>query len=184
MNQLIFRTVHGSRLYGFEHANSDYDYYEVYEGDGRHLHNSIIGDVDTVRGSLEAFVTRAMSGSHQSCEALFSPVKEWAPGMEAKWGAYINGLRVCGGDVFAKYERTIRKFCYGDFKRRRHAFRLLGDMNELRRNGRFDPMMYMWEVKYATALAIEHEGDALVKRLGLPMRHTQVDAFTGFAIAA
>ena len=150
----IFETVHGSHLYGLAHAGSDWDIYRVYEGTGTALKQSVTDGVDTVRGDLEAFVLRAQSGSHQSLEALFSPVKTWMPGMQEKWGPYLEGFRVTGHEVFEKYERTIRKFCYGDFKRKRHAIRLRYNLGELREYGRFNPRMrpgeITWANKYAT----------------------------------
>ena len=160
----IFETVHGSHLYGLAHAGSDWDIYRVYEGTGKALKQSVTDGVDTVRGDLEAFVLRAQSGSHQSLEALFSPVKTWMPGMEEKWGPYLEGFRVTGHEVFEKYERTIRKFCYGDFKRKRHAIRLRYNLGELREYGRFNPRMNPGEITWANKYAT-YEGDELKELL-------------------
>ena len=161
MKKLIFKTVHGSHLYGITHEGSDRDAYEVYEGSGRSLTQSVSGRDDVVRGDLEAFLLRALSGSHQSLETLFSPVKEWEPGMEEKYGAFLSGLRVTGRDVFEKYERTIKKFCYGDFKRRRHAVRLRNNLQGLRDHGRFNPRMTRGVRHQAHFLARRFEGDDL-----------------------
>lgn len=158
--QLIFETVHGSHLYGLDHAGSDRDIYRVYEGTGVHLKQSI-GEDDVVRGDLEAFIRRAQTGSHQSCEALFSPVKEYAPGGEEKWGPFLEGFRVTGRDVFEKYERTIKKFCYGDYKRRRHAARLHLSLMGLRREGRFNPRLDEDEIRWVTLMADAYSGDDL-----------------------
>ena len=124
MSELIFSTVHGSHLYGLAHEGSDRDVYYVYEGKGRNLRHAMNGDDDSVRGTLDAFLERAYTGSHQAVEALFSQKKDWAPGMFERYGAMLDRLYIEGGEVFAKYERTIKKFSYGDFKRRRHACRL------------------------------------------------------------
>lgn len=161
MGNLIFETIHGSHLYGFAHEGSDRDYYRVYEGDGDTLHQSITDGVDVVRGDLAAFVLRAESGSHQSCEALFSQEKRWGPGMQEKWGPYLNGFRVSGGEAFAKYERTIRKFCFGDFKRRRHAVRLSWNLQDLRAYGRFNPRLTEAQVDAATFGAVTVQGEDL-----------------------
>ena len=158
---LIFSTVHGSHLYGMAHNGSDVDIYEVFEGDGTSLTQKIHGGDDHVWGSLEAFTRRALTGSHQSCEALFSPVKVFRPGMREKYGAYLDGFRVTGSDVFAKYERTIKKFCYGDFKRRRHAARLALNLAELRAEGRFNPRLKPQQVRYIGLAAEKFEGDKL-----------------------
>lgn len=158
---LIFETVHGSHLYGLAHSGSDRDLYKVYEGTGLHLKQSVHAGIDVVRGDLEAFVRRAQTGSHQSCEALFSPVKQYAPGMEERWGPFLDGFRVTGRDVFEKYERTITKFCYGDYKRRRHAARLHLSLTGLRRDGRFNPQLDEDEVRWVTMMANAFTGDDL-----------------------
>lgn len=161
MTETIFTTIHGSRLYGLAHAYSDNDLYTVTEGTSKHLRQSIVGDVDTVRGSIEAFLNRARSGSHQSCEALFSQVKEYGPGMKEKWGPILAGLYVSGGDVFDKYERTIKKFSYGDFKRRRHAARLALNLRDLRLYGRFNPTLDEDQIRFVNNMANAFTGDDL-----------------------
>lgn len=161
MNKVvIFETVHGSHLYGLAHAGSDWDTYRVFEGSGTELRQNTNGETDIVRGDLEAFLTRALSGSHQSCEALFSPVKVYAEGMDAKWGPFLRGLRVGGSEVYAKYERTIKKFCYGDYKRRRHAIRLRYNLGDLRQYGRFNPRLAPEQITWANKYA-HLEGDEL-----------------------
>lgn len=161
MSELIFSTVHGSHLYGLAHAGSDRDVYYVYEGKGRNLHHSKDGDHDSVRGTLDAFLQRAYTGSHQSVEALFSRQKVWAPGMLEQYGAMLDRLYIEGGEVFAKYERTIKKFAYGDFKRRRHACRLRLNLQGLRERGRFDPELTETEKLLCNAYAKVFEGDEL-----------------------
>ena len=157
---LIFETIHGSHLYGLAHDGSDLDFYKVYDGQGGGLRQSINGDIDVVRGNLQSFIDRAMDGSHQSAEALFSPVKIWGEGMEEKYGAYIEGIRIGGAVVTAKYERTIKKFCYGDFKRRRHACRLRFNLGEIRDFGRFNPRLNGPQIAWINKTA-ELEGDEL-----------------------
>lgn len=163
---LIFQTVHGSHLYGLDHEGSDHDIYQVYEGSGTHLNQTITQHgLDICVGTLEAFTRRALTGSHQSVEALFSPVKEFSPGMEAKYGAYLEGFRVTGAEVFAKYERTIHKFCFGDFKRRRHAVRLALNLDGLRRHGYFNPRLSEADRQLVTSVAGIVEGDELWQAL-------------------
>lgn len=161
MSELIFSTVHGSMLYGLAHPGSDRDVYYVYEGKGHKLKQSTDGVDDSVRGTLDAFVHRAYTGSHQSVEALFSNVKEWEPGMYEKYGAYVEGITITGGDVFAKYERTIKRFCHEDFKRRRHAARLTFNLQMLRTYGRFDPTLTEFEVELCDMYATNYKGAAL-----------------------
>lgn len=161
MAGLIFSTVHGSHLYGLAHEESDLDVYEVYEGKSLKLRQSVSGKGDSVRGTLDAFLERAYTGSHQSVEALFSQKKDWAPGMFERYGAMLNRLYIEGGEVFAKYERTIKKFSYGDFKRRRHACRLRLNLQDLREYGRFNPELTETQKVMCNAYAKVYEGDEL-----------------------
>lgn len=158
MSELIFSTVHGSGLYGLAHEESDLDVYEVYEGSSLKLSQRTDGVDDSVRGTLDAFLSRALSGSHQSVEALFSTKKIWYNDM---YRPMLDNLRITGGEVFAKYERTIHKFCYGDFKRRRHACRLRLNLQDLREYGRFDPTLNETQIILSNAYAKIYEGDIL-----------------------
>lgn len=162
MRDLIFMTVHGSHLYGMAHEGSDRDYYLVYEGTDPKLRQRVVDGADVVRGTVDAFLTRAVSGSHQSVEALFSPFKVY-PSLEMRerWDPLFEGLRITGPEVFEKYERTIRKFCYGDFKRRRHAVRLAQNLKGLRGNGRFNPDMTAEEIEMANTLAADLSAEEL-----------------------
>lgn len=137
MAEPIFRTIHGSHLYGFAHAGSDMDSYVVTTSSRSRPHQSVRGDADVVRVGWNTFLAYATGGSHQSVEALFSPLKSWEAHEELR--PFVESMRIGGAEVYAKYERTIRAFCFGDFKRRRHAVRLSSNLNDLRRNGRFNP---------------------------------------------
>ena len=148
-------------MYGLAHEESDRDVYYVYEGAGLKLRQSMSGDDDSVRGTLDAFLQRAYTGSHQSVEALFSREKVWAPGMQEKYGAMLDRLYIEGGEVFAKYERTIKKFSYGDFKRRRHACRLRLNLQDLREYGRFNPELTETQKILCNGYANAAEGDEL-----------------------
>lgn len=165
MSGELFRTIHGSNLYGVAHAGSDIDMFIVTDAQrtkAKHGHD--IGGVDfSIRG-LDQFLAHVTSGSHQSVEALFSPYKEYtAAGLAYR--PLFESMRIGGTDVYAKYERTIKKFSYGDFKRRRHAARLAMNLADLRVEGRFNPRMTPDEVATATELAETLHGDALSARL-------------------
>ncbi len=160
--ELIFSTVHGSNLYGLAHEGSDRDVYYVYEGKGRNLRHAMKGDDDSVRGTLDAFLERAYTGSHQSVEALFSQKKDWAPGMFERYGAMLDRLYIEGGEVFAKYERTIKKFSYSaEVKKRVHACRLRLNLQDLREYGRFNPELTETQKILCNGYANAVEGDEL-----------------------
>lgn len=158
----IFSTIHGSHLYGLAHAWSDVDVFCVTDSEERKSRHVQSGKYDTVYVGFSTFMERANSGSHQAVEALFSQQKHWA--LE-EYRPVIEKAFVCGPEVFAKYERTIKKFCFGDFKRRRHAVRLSFNLRDLRDTGRFNPEMDSIQVALASGVADVLEGDRLVERL-------------------
>lgn len=160
----VFRTVHGSRLYGMAHEGSDDDIFIVNTSERWKARQSMNGEIDTVRVGLDLFLFRAATGSHQTLEAMFSPYKQWSS-YGLKYQPMIEHYKVTGTDVFEKYERTIRKFCYGDFKRRRHAVRLSFNLSELRRLGRFNPVMTAGEIVTANAVAERYRDDELADAL-------------------
>ena len=157
----IFTTPHGSRLYGMSNDDSDYDTFTVVTG-GRNqkAKHRVKGNQDSVEVTLPKFLSLVTSGSHQSVEALFSPYKEWNPEYESL-RPFLESYRIAGPEVFAKYERTIKNFCYGDFKRRRHAVRLMWGLSQLRNRGFLVPVLRPHEVEYATTLAETLEGEEL-----------------------
>lgn len=165
MSNVIFATVHGSRLYGLSNNHSDEDYFIVTDSKRPRAKHSMHSSVDICEVGIDAFLERALSGSHQSVEAMFSPFKGWGEGMERAWGPMIEGHRITGAGVFEKYERTIKKFAFGDFKRRRHACRLSLNLAALRENGRFNPVMTETEAMLATKYAETFEGKALLDHL-------------------
>lgn len=160
MSNLIFETVHGSRLYGLATADSDKDIFYVTESSrrrARHHYSRELG-LDQVRVGLSTFLRRVQEGSHQSVEALFSPYKNW---YRPEYRDMLEGYRVTGSGVFAKYERTIKGFCYGDFKMRRHAVRLANNLADLREFGRFNPSLDQGGVAVCNLYATRYAGDGL-----------------------
>lgn len=160
----IFRTIHGSHLYGLAHEGSDLDTFIVTDSAYLHAHQTVVNGTDVVRVGFNTFFSRALGGSHQSVEALFSPYKMWNPDF-SHLIPFIESAVVCGGPVYEKYERTIHKFSFGDFKRRRHAVRLSQNLAGLRELGRFNPVMTEGEIAAANTLAQGLEGEPLWKTL-------------------
>lgn len=156
----IFTTIHGSRLYGWAKKDSDHDRFTVTDSLRLKARQTVVGDQDHVRVGLNLFLIRALGGSHQSVEALFSPYKEWNPEyLHLK--PFIDHIVVCGAPVYEKYERTIRSFCFGDFKRRRHAARLSLNLADLREGGRFNPAMSKVDMDFCAQVAQRAEGEEL-----------------------
>lgn len=166
MSEVLFRTIHGSQLYNLAHGGSDTDIFEVTTSTrpkARHSYNDVTG-IDTCSMGLDVFMVRIFEGSHQSVEALFSPLKIWTE-LGLRYRPMLDGYRIYGEDVFAKYERTIKRFCFGDFKRRRHAVRLAWNLEDMRAIGTFNPQMTPADVWMANHLAESLDGNELWTRL-------------------
>lgn len=132
----ILVTIHGSHLYGLNHSDSDLDFFRVVENAGPAFQR-VTGGFDVVQMTLDSFLTHVFNGSHQSCEAMFSQ-QSW---VDPKYKPMFDSMRVTGANAFARYERTIKSFSYGDDKKRRHAVRLGYNLAGLRANGRFNPVL-------------------------------------------
>jgi hypothetical protein len=164
MSDIVFTTIHGSHLYGMAHEGSDKDTFIVTTSTASKARHRVSqdGTIDRVTVGLDLFLRRAFEGSHQAVEALFSPYKEWGDTPVASFHrAYLEGMRITGGNVFAKYERTIKTFCYGDFKRRRHAVRLSLNLRGLRENGMFNPVLSTVGVATVNYYATHHKDEDL-----------------------
>jgi hypothetical protein len=132
----ILVTIHGSHLYGLNHSDSDVDFYRVVASRSSGLHR-VTGGIDYVEQGLDRFLGNVFTGSHQACEALFSPVA-W---VHPNYQPMFRNIRVTGEAAFYKYRRTIHSMSYGPPKMRRHAVRLGFALKDLRKYGRFNPVL-------------------------------------------
>jgi len=159
MSKLVFRTVHGSHLYGLAHADSDMDFYEVYvRSIKRNSHTratwakqSIVDGVDTTKVDFGTWMEQCRKGVPQALEAMFSGLAE-----VDEIDSFRNAFRVGTGAV-ETYLRTIKAFCMDEenpsFKKRRHAVRLAYNCNTLREYGRFNPTMTEHQIMVANKFA-------------------------------
>lgn len=162
-DQIVFFTRHGSKLYGLNTDSSDEDWFVVTTSRAPRATQGVIKRggapaLDVVTVGWDAFLGLAHSGSHQSIEALFSTEKVF---LRPEYEPHLADVRLTGSDITAKYRRTIRKFSFGDFKRRRHAVRLSMNLAELSDRGRFDPHLTYREAALAGSLAENLAGNAL-----------------------
>lgn len=161
MNQLLFRTIHGSRLYGLNHENSDYDWFEVYGWEKGRSKQKITGDTDTVRTSIDSFLWNASRGVPQFVEAMFAQSPEvnkiehlrsaWRPGMAECRDTYkrtIKGLWIKG------VEEDKVKF-------RQHALRLYLNLHDLETDGRFNPTLTKTDIMLIKEYAVGTECEML-----------------------
>lgn len=138
MEKTLLKTIHGSYLYGLNHAESDEDFYIVVEGKAKSK-QIIIDGTDTTVVGLTAFIEACHKGVPQALEAIFS--------MEASVDEMKElraGYKAVGSEVIATYLRTIKSFATdkrGKDKMKRHAVRLALNLNEIIKRGRFNPRL-------------------------------------------
>jgi hypothetical protein len=140
--EILFKTIHGSHLYGLAHENSDTDYYTVVSkvktARAKYNKHSIIDGIDSTVIDFGTWVEQCKSGVPQALEAMFSEKAEID-----EIESFRHGFRV-GTQVWDRYLRTIKSFALHEdnlFKKKRHALRLACNFQHIRRYGRFNPTL-------------------------------------------
>lgn len=154
--ETLFKTIHGSNLYGLAHENSDEDYYTVLANRpkrrSRYAKQTIVDGIDSMVVDLSTFTRYADMGVPQALEAMFAPTAEIDVIEEFRWHYRANLP-----NARDRYCRTIKSFALGDtFKKRRHAFRLCLNLTELMERGRFNPTLTPIEAARITDRAGRH----------------------------
>lgn len=151
-HNVLFRTVHGSRLYGLSHEDSDYDWYTVVEKvknrKATYSTHSIVDGVDSVVVDFGTWIDYCTKGVPQALEAMFSEKATTDSIAEFRAGFKV------GTQVYERYLRTIKSFAMQDeFKTKRHALRLALNMHEMRYYGRFNPTLNQTQIDVINSLA-------------------------------
>lgn len=151
-HKVLFKTVHGSRLYGLHHADSDHDYYTVLDkvktNRARYAKQKISGEDDSMVVDFGTWLGMCVNGVPQALEAMFS-----TQSLEDHIAAFRAGFRVSTG-ASERYLRTITSFTMTqDPKRKRHGLRLALNMYDFQAMGWFNPTMTPNEVDWATEVA-------------------------------
>lgn len=138
--ETLYKTVHGSHLYGLNHETSDLDYFvvvgKVKTSRSKYAKQTILNGVDTTVLDLGTWLRYCEMGVPQSLEAMFSRKPEFD-----KLGALRAQYRA-GTQVYDRYLRTIKSFALeDDFKHKRHALRLAFNLRSIGRTGRFNPTL-------------------------------------------
>jgi hypothetical protein len=149
---VLFKTPHGSHLYGLAHEGSDRDYYVVVDkvpsARAKYAKQSIIGDEDTMVVDFGTWTMMCTNGVPQALEAMFSEqaiIDRLAP---------LRQMFVVSTGAYERYLRTITSFTMTqDNKRKRHGVRLALNMNSFAETGRFDPTLNPNEVDFITEYA-------------------------------
>lgn len=156
-------TKHGSHLYGMATPTSDIDLYVVYDfyhrtyRPKRLIRQSIDDESDTTKIYVEKFREQVMKGVPQSLEALFAPLDAWLES-HSDWELISFELEGCVirnmPAILETYKRTAMNFMLEDnFKKTRHALRLLHNARELKETGRMNPSLDEGVVQHLTKLA-------------------------------
>jgi predicted nucleotidyltransferase len=156
---VVLKCQHGSHLYGTAHANSDYDYYTIYDfynqryRPKKKAQQRIQGDLDEVEVTLDRFTDLCFKGVPQAVEVLFSPKEAWVE--ENGWmniSAHIkNELVNYIPAILETYRRTALNFFWSNKdqeKKRKHAFRLLLNARELKTSGEMHPRLDKEQVEF------------------------------------
>ena len=145
MRLILFRTIHGSHLYGTAHANSDNDTFTVYANEprtrARWAKQHVGEDEDTLKTDLSTFMQYCDKGVPQYLEALWSTMAE------------IDLIKDLRSDflpdyykTMSTYQRTIKSFYARGLeesnpKFTRHAARLYLNLRTFKTHGRFNPTL-------------------------------------------
>lgn len=139
---VLFKTVHGSHLYGLAHAGSDDDFYIVVDtvpkNKIRYAKQSIVDGVDSTTVDWGTWVNMCQSGVPQALEAMFSQKALYeAPGIRE----FRSAFRM-GSQARDKYYRTMDNFlAEPNEKKNRHALRLALNLRDGLRYGWFNPTL-------------------------------------------
>ena len=153
---VLYKTVHGSHLYGLAHANSDSDYYIICANrpkkKARYAKQTIAGEEDATVMDFSSWLQSCEKGVPQALEAMFSNMA-----LHDELVSYRAHYRV-GPSAYETYLRTMKNFIMsGEFKRKRHALRLALNMHEFSRKGYFNPTLTERAVDFVTDIAHKDE---------------------------
>lgn len=147
---VLFKTPHGSKLYGLSHANSDDDFFIISptryvarkvgsQARRNQASQKFEGNNDIVAMDFKTFTNLADEGVPQALETMYS---------RAARSDYFEEFRqsyFCSSPaVVHRYMKTIKSFSMTEkdpFKRHRHALRLALNLEEIVYTGRFNPTL-------------------------------------------
>ncbi|MBC9704246.1 MAG: nucleotidyltransferase domain-containing protein [Enterococcus sp.] len=159
MDSTLLLTIHGSHLYGLNHADSDMDFYRVvstvpqlnrFGATRKRNGEQVVKDgLDNTVFDFKTFLIHAHHGVPQALEAMFSTVAE-----VDEISAYRQSYHASVSAMIISYTAAIQKFAAWDFKRRRHALRYALNLRQAIENqGRFDPRLSKNNAEMITEMA-------------------------------
>ena len=138
---LLFRTIHGSHLYGLAHEHSDLDTYQViatkHRSRLRNVKQRINDKDDTTTVDFCTWMAMCEKSVPQALEAMFSQQAEFDMIAE-----FRRAFVVSRATLHDTYRRTVKSFSEQDnYKKNRHALRLCVNMWDAWEYGRFNPTL-------------------------------------------
>lgn len=152
--ELLLKTLHGSRLYGLSHADSDYDWFEIYGWEKGRGRQRIAGADDRTKTTYDRFMRYCEKGVPQYLEAMFSEMAEVDNMPFDRRQYYHPGMT----NVRDTYMRTIKSFWMSgteenSFKKKRHSMRLVLNLRSMMERGRFNPTLTAEEAAWVNHAA-------------------------------
>ena len=177
MDETILLVLHGSHLYGLNHAGSDMDYYRVVSTQPqpnrhggvrkRNGHQTVAGGMDDTVFDFKTFLIHAHNGVPQALEAMYAENAE-----KDVIEAFRNGYHASLSAMMTSYTSAIQRFVMRDFKRRRHALRYALNLREaLDNRGRFTPELSQSNAEMITEMASSPHYVEHLKRLSYTELH-------------
>lgn len=153
---VLFKTVHGSRLYGLAREDSDNDYFTLCANRpkvrARYAKQKIEGQEDSLVMDFSTWLQSCEKGVPQALEAMFSTMA-----LVDEIAAFRASYTV-GTGVFDTYFRTIKSFALQEgYKPKRHALRLALNLRQMASTGRFNPTLSPEDAAYVSDMA--HKGN-------------------------
>jgi hypothetical protein len=138
---LLFKTIHGSHLYGLSTPTSDLDTYQViatkHRSKLRNAKHKINGQDDVMTVDFCTWMAMCEKSVPQALEAMFSERAEFDMIPE-----FRRSFVVSYSTLQDTYRRTVKNFSEdGHFKKNRHALRLCVNMWDAWEYGRFNPTL-------------------------------------------
>lgn len=134
-----------------QHAMSDVDLYVIYDFHNhiyrpkKLIRQSIDDESDTTKIYIEKFKEQVYKGVPQAHEVLFSRPEQWLDHHE-DWPGIAESIKenfdIFLPDILETYKRTALNFMLtDDFKKNRHALRIILNAQDLKNRGEFNPRL-------------------------------------------
>lgn len=168
--EVLFKTQHGSKLYGLANADSDDDWFTVVSKKGvtnahtrkRYAKQSIVDGVDSTVVDFSTWMAGCLKGVPQYLEAMFATNPQYDAIED-----FRNSFRVTSM-TWDTYYRTIKSFALQEgYKPKRHALRLGLNLQDIGRYGRFNPTLSEQDAAYISDMANKSHEDVYGLALAL-----------------